>query len=219
MISPSGGCGGGGKGGMPYSSTYFSGAGGGGATIIYYDTENLASRIMVSGGGGGGSSNRCFLIPGYGGGVVAGNGLNLISLISTGGSQNFGTESGVGQNGRNSGGDRYCGAEGNPGCSGGYRGGMTTTGIGDFSDVSGSGGSSYVSGDPQCEPNSMASFFNTKILAGNEYFDLPNETKSLGNPHHGHLRITHLIPKPSCQNILYSTKYSFFFIFIFIIDS
>ncbi|EAX99459.1 hypothetical protein TVAG_053020 [Trichomonas vaginalis G3] len=219
MTTPLGGCGGGGKGGLPYSTNYFSGAGGGDATIIYYETQELGSRIMVSGGGGGGTSSSCFLMPGYVGGVVAGNGgSNRINLISIGGSQDNGTQNGVGQNGRNGQlGD--CGKEGNPGCGGGYRGGMTTTVTGDYSDVSGSGGSSYISGDPYCKTNPLATFHDTKILAGNKYFNLPDGTQSLGNPSHGYLRITKLAPIPTCHIMCYFTKHSFFFIFIFIIET
>ncbi|EAX99454.1 loricrin, putative [Trichomonas vaginalis G3] len=214
MTKPSGGCGGGGKGGLPYSAEYWAGSGGGGATILYYETQKLASRIMVSGGGGGGLYSGCASHPGYAGGLIAGNGGSFQSnLVSKGGSQNFGTENGVGQDGRNSIG-KSCGAEGNPGCGGGYRGGTTTTVTGEDSDVSGSGGSSYVSGhpgcllnslasffdancgrkyvsgDPGCQTNLLASFYDTKILSGNKYFDLPNGTNSLGNPSHGHLQIT-----------------------------
>ncbi|EAX99463.1 hypothetical protein TVAG_053060 [Trichomonas vaginalis G3] len=126
MTNPPGGCGAGGKGGKPSVPTHFSGAGGGGATIIYYDTQNLPSRIMVSGGGGENLYGGCTTPPGYGGGLVAGNGGSLNkNLVCQGGTQKLGTQNGVGQDGRNSQGG-LCGDEGNPGCGGGYMGGMTT---------------------------------------------------------------------------------------------
>ncbi|KAI5517897.1 glycine-rich protein family [Trichomonas vaginalis G3] len=130
---------------------------------------------------------------GYAGGLVAGNGVNQYAT-SIGASQTNGNKNGIGADGRNGKLANYKG-EGSGGSGGGYRGGLSSTS--EF-DSPGSGGSSYISGHPGCVKFVGIVFNNAKIVSGNESMILPNGTISTGNPNHGYLRITYLLPICSC---------------------
>lgn len=208
-VSVKGGCNGGGNGGKSdISGNYYSGSSGGGATDFRL-TTSPDSRILVAGGGGGtcGSGN----LPGaYGGGIIAGN-ATFVSNISIGGSQTYGNENGVGDNGRDSSQFFENGAEGNGGCGGGYRGGTASTSIGRNSDVGGSGGSSYVSGHKECSLYKGYSFKNIEINRGNEYFLSPTGVKELGRYDNGFARISFI---GGIQCITYKREIKHFVYFI-----
>ena len=187
-----GGCNGGGNGGAPYSTQYSSGAGGGGATDFRLN-ENYQSRILVAGGGGGedgpgGGNNGGTGAPG--GGIYSGN-LSNFDITIQGGTQTYGTEDGIGQNGR-SGMHNSGGSEGNGGCGGGYRGGTTHSINKDNSNIGGSGGSSYISGHPYCSQYGSFIFTNPTVQIGTEYFLDPNNNLETGHFGNGHARITQI---------------------------
>ena len=76
----------------------------------------------------------------------------------------------------------------------------------------GLGGSSYISGHPGCSKFQEIVFSNAKIVSGNESMILPNGTISTGNPNHGYLRITYLLP--ICTNTNSYFDFHFFMILI-----
>ena len=195
-----GGCNGGGFGGAPdelkledeIENHYGSGSGGGGATDFRLNTS-ISSRILVAGGGGGACSMG-FVEGAHGGGIQAGNSYKKWDtkiMIAYGANQTYGTEDGIGQNGRN--GTRFSqGAEGNGGCGGGYRGGTTHYENGLDTNTGGSGGSSYISGHEKCEPFPNYAFYDIKIQRGDENFSSPSSIMGKGNSGDGHARITFL---------------------------
>lgn len=207
-----GGCGGGGNGGAPYNGSFSSGAGGGGATTIYYQTQSISNRILVSGGGGAFqgpgiteiTGHACGLTAGYAGGLEAGKGTSMYDANSDGATQSFGKLDGKGSDGRSSTSSNFCMGEGSGGSGGGYLGG--TSAISSYNSA-GSGGSSYISGHPECSTFENIAFSNPKILAGNEEMSLPNGTKSIGNPNHGYLRITYILPLCSCPKLCFDLQY------------
>lgn len=107
--------------------------GGGGATDIRYGGMTVNNRIMVAAGGGGSAYDGA---GGHGGGLNGYPG-NLTSIL--GGTQTTGYAFGNGANGI----DHQAGTGGG---GGGYWGGNTGT----YSDESGAGGSSYISGYTGC---------------------------------------------------------------------
>ena len=193
-----GGCNGGGKGGAPYKNIYNSGGGGGGATDFRLN-ESSESRILVAGGGGGvdgygGGNNGGLGAPG--GGIYSGNMTNFAET-ALGGTQTYGNENGIGQNGR-SGKEHDGGAEGNGGCGGGYRGGTTHTKNADYSNIGGSGGSSYISGHPYCKTNPSFIFTYPTIQIGSESFLDPKNNLETGHYGDGFARITRFVSFSHC---------------------
>ena len=142
----------------------------------------------------GSGKPACEGTAGYAGGLAAGNGI-IDYTISLGASQSFGNEVGIGSDGRNGTIRAVCKCEGNGGSGGGYRGGLSSSS--EFN-TPGSGGSSYISGHPGCDTFEGIVFNNAKIVSGNESMILPNGSVSTGNPNHGYLRITYLLPICSC---------------------
>lgn len=152
-----GGYNGGGNGGNPVRDTLLGGSGGGGATHIAFCSgklstleEKLNQILIVAGGGGGtvGGINwaRDFDDAGSGGGYIGSEcSSNLYGNInvSLGSSQSDGYKFGQGQAGRD-GTDVPGGGEGNGGAGGGLYGGFASTVQGDYTNVSGAGGSGYI---------------------------------------------------------------------------
>lgn len=187
-----GGCGGGGNGGHQTEyPKYWNGAGGGGATTLYVDEISNESRILVSAGGGGHNQAAKYNVDaGFAGGLSGGNSHNVNnSIFSFGANQTFGYLSGIGQDGRDSIGFSDSGSEGGGGAGAGYFGGTTSQEVGKYTNTPGSGGSSYISGDENCQLHPSITFYNTRLLAGNERFKLPDGKISVGNPGNGFLRI------------------------------
>ena len=162
-----GGYNGGGNGGVDKSDADYpeSGAGGGGSTDIRlikgFSLAALKSRLIVAAGGGGsvsagGQSDRS--------NFLAGNGGKLAGTTSTAfaipGNQTFG-EFGRGQDGLSFDATQYnCGGS-SGGSGGGYYGGKTIHD--EFStsktyEISGAGGSSYISGYEGCDSVSFLPF-------------------------------------------------------------
>ena len=141
------------------------GYGGGGATDVrltpgsWDNDTSLKSRIMVAGGGGGASDYSYAASGGYGGGLVAGSGINgkspsagVPNITPTGGTQVGGgapsqtpNTGAAGSFGKGGNGQGNWGSAGGGGYYGGGGGGYT-----DYSVDSGAGGSSYISGYPGC---------------------------------------------------------------------
>lgn len=198
-------------------STKQSGTGGGGATTLYLKSVSIDSRVLVSAGGGG----AMFLEPshtgyaGYAGGLVGGNGKGNI-YTSIGASQDSGYKKGIGQDGRNATQYTTNDAEGGSGSGGGYWGGFASTATDSFSNTPGSGGSSYISGNPKCALHPQLSFYNTTILPGNETFKLPDGTLHKGNPTDGHFRITALFVLESFDKLYVIDRCILMVPFIFI---
>ena len=202
---------------------------GGGSTDIrlsggsWFLFDSLKSRIMVAGAAGSGE-NYC----GGDGGTISG-----ISNSATAGTQYYttsGTQTsggiaahyrndngylGHGTNGTfGMSGDGYCndinqGLDCDPGAGGGsgYYGSGGTVVQG-----SGSGGSSFISGHPECDAISIdstedhiihsgqpthysnISFFKTEMIAGNQEMISPDHQLVIGNEGNGFARITQLTP-------------------------
>lgn len=214
-LKPSkGGCNGGGQGGIGVVSNdgslnYNSGSGGGGATDIRADIDSMDNRIIVAGGGGGtfGKLNEGKMIgsSGFAGGLYGGNGHSKFSpYISYGGNQTSGYKKGIGQDGRNAQQHHSLGAEGGGGSGGGWYGGLASNNIGASSNVHGSGGSSYVSGHPECIQNPYYIFTDFNLIPGNETFLSPLGLNETGHEGHGHARITYIGLAPSFVYIYYS---------------
>ena len=150
---PEGGFNGGGDGGKGNFNSagemVNDGGGGGGSTDIRLN-RNIESRIIVAGGGGG----ECYYWSsgGAGGDLEGGTSVNTWSqsrnVSSSGGSQTTG-ELLYGQDGINST-QANVGSEGNGGGGGGYRGGLSAQVTGDYSNIGGGGGSSFISGAKGC---------------------------------------------------------------------
>ncbi|EAX93256.1 glycine-rich protein, putative [Trichomonas vaginalis G3] len=196
---------------------------------------------MVSGGGG--SAEWEASIGGHGGGLVGASGVSDCThgyvcpdIISTGGTQTFGgIASKIG---------RFGGLDGRFGIvslhktssdhgglgGNGYWSGATLNYAG-----AGGGGSSFVSGFPNCialnssenenpsETNSSVhysgiSFMSPSMQQGNTTMPLYYKRNSIGigNRSRGAIRITILNYIPSCKNSFYSFKTSNMFVFILI---
>lgn len=153
-----GGYNGGGNGGSPFDDTYFGGCGGGGATDVrsviaddVFNADSLASRLVVAGGGGG--ECTADTLSGDGGGW---SGIAAVPVSTNGvsmpGAQTIGYAIGKGGNGDSAVKTNDGSNEGNGGGGGGYYGGYGGIKLnsGTKNDVSGAGGSSYVSGDANC---------------------------------------------------------------------
>lgn len=115
------------------TGTNGGGKGGGGTDIRLNDTS-LAKRIIVAGGGGGGISGY---IAGYGGGLIAGDGNNVLIVdkqYGSGATQTSGNALGIGGNAYNNG-------SSSSGGGGGYYGGCG--GCYHYIPGTGGGGSSY----------------------------------------------------------------------------
>lgn len=163
-----------------------SGAGGGATDIrliggAWDDAEGLASRIMVAGGGGGGGS----LARAYSGaaGGLTGSSVSASGVTVRGGSQtSAGSGGGFGYGGSSS----YAGGGGGGGW---YGGGCTNR-----TDMSGAGGSSYISGFAGCAESSTGLVFvNISMIAGGN--TMPSTGSGLeanGHRGDGYCRITYM---------------------------
>ena len=214
------------------------GGGGGGATDIRLD-ESLKSRIFVAAGAGGGEK----VSTGHGGGLTGIQGQStkcenyVLSLSSEPGTQTQGGISGEYDNEKPSenggfgyGGEGYCGSDGGSGGGGGYYGGGATC----FT-CSASGGSSFISGHPNCvaveyddeiKPTSPPSnihysgiyFTNTNMINGSQQMPLPSVNKDLfdnGNEDYGAFRITILDTcVQTCKNNSFPNIKLFILVFI-----
>ena len=206
-----GGWNGGGRGGEgsfhQLSETMCSnGGGGGGSTDIRIGSKDVNHRIIVAGGGGGTCGNG-WSPGGSGGGISGGYAYAPKTNKSVkGGSQ---TEGDIlnGQSAVNSC-DGDDGSEGNGGGGGGYRGGFAYQSCGVFTNVGGGGGSSYISGHPECEKNTEYVFTNITVQQNVQTGDGKAKiTKIVKEP-------THLQNEPKKSNY----KFSPYYLFIWFID-
>jgi hypothetical protein len=182
-----GGFNGGGDGGVDlYDPTYpESSAGGGGASDIRYINDQtlngLKSRIIVAAGGGGSTSTNSTSNPNT---WIAGDGGKLsgssYTKYSIPGNQTFGLF-GKGLNGFSFNNDTFMWGGSTGGCGGGYYGGITTpvepNSVNSI-EVSGSGGSSYISGYEGCnsvkfDSSDPPTHSGSKIHYTNRVFDNP----------------------------------------------
>lgn len=175
-ISPSNkvtfnGGGSGGNAGGPYTSSgttniYYNGASGGGATDVrlsygsWNDFNSLKTRIMVASGGAGISSGHGGTINGMIGEPVSG----YSSYAGTKATQISGNAFGIGGNGEDAP-SQYC--HGQAGGGGGYYGGGGAKASGGSCYMHpASGGSSYISGYPECNSISSESTSSNIIHLG-----------------------------------------------------
>jgi hypothetical protein len=214
----------------------FGGASGGGATDVRLD-YSLQSRIIVAAGAGGGER----ISDGHGGGVsgLTGSSTNCgpshsLHSGSGPGTQTSGGKSGystihgyaeAGSFGKGGSGIRSenITEEGGGGGGGGYFGGGAVPYV-----CSGSGGSSYVSGHPDCMsvigPDSNVTnsstvhysglrFLDPEIISGNSRMPLPSFDRiiGLGNDGPGAIKITLL---DSCTNSRYKFRKHFMSVFL-----
>lgn len=201
---------------------------GGGATDIRINSgscdnfESLKSRIMVAAGGGGAAridSNGWKNAPGgYGGAIIGGNASCNGTSIYTPPKGATQTSGGLSTNNTN----RYMGIFGKAvsanianyvGAGGGYYGGTSSNTYAN-SILSGSGGSSFISGYSVCNAISKSStedsivhtgdslhysgkyFILSKMLAGNEVMpNYDNTGTMIGNDGNGYVKITPIIFK------------------------
>ena len=153
-------CGGGGAGGIGnyYNGRLtFGGFGGGGSSDVRIQKENISSRIFVAAGGGGISGDNLYTTGGDGGGISSEKVICWDNNdFSEGANQSSGFTQFYGQDGKNGEFNIGMGAEGN---GGGYFGGysINRTGL-----CGGSGGSSFISGHPQC--SNMSIIFDNVIM-------------------------------------------------------
>ena len=213
-----GGCNGGGKGGAGgFSGSLYcsSGAGGGGATDIRFNESSVDSRIIVAGGGGGVTYACGSLIPGYGGGIVAGPDPKLLKRAN----QTYGYDKGYGQNGRDGiiSTSASCNAEGSGGGGGGYYGGFSYQNNEVRSNSAGGGGSSYISGHKDCEMYQDYIFRNSQILEGNKTFLSPLGIEEEGHSGDGHARIVFIDSIKICTNMQISRNFIFSFLYLFVL--
>ncbi len=211
---------GGGGGGRGYGS-YRGGDAGGGASDIrlegsdgmWNNFNSLKSRLMVAAGGGG----SCHLGSGGTAGGLIGGKENSSTLSGT---QTSGYAFGEGGAGGNKTIMGDGGAEGNGGGGGGYYGGGVSVKQGYASDISGAGGSSFISGHNGCNAVAASStssnivhtgqsihysglyFTNTVMIDGagyqwttakGSYVGMPNLAGTgtmTGNTGHGQVKIT-----------------------------
>ena len=206
-----GGFNGGGKGGaglVTNDITYWSGGGGGGATDLrlikgssWSESSSLTSRVIVAAGGGG----RSFQLAGSGGKLeglpTSGSQCNFVDVVK-GGTQNDGYAFGYGMDGADGVGGS-CGSEGNGGGGGGWYGGFASDKTGENSNLSGGGGSSYISGLIGCVVNSEFVFTHT-------YMEDGLTTKNKGN---GYAVIGRLSPVSLCRKY-HSSSNIFTYLFV-----
>lgn len=160
-----GGYNGGGNGGSnkPLNSKDYGD--GGGSTDIRYDLNDLDSRIIVAAGGGG-TCGKDWTSGGAGGGITGEPSNNKGETVNIqGATQTTGNAKLYGQNAPDSS-DGPAAREGNGGGGGGWYGGLTNSNSGDRSNSAGSGGSSYISGHPECVRNSKYFFTHANTIAG-----------------------------------------------------
>jgi hypothetical protein len=211
----------------------YYGAGGGGATDVRLDSS-LQSRIIVAAGAGGGER----ISDGHGGGVIGltGSSTNCggysLAKGSQPGNQTSGGASGyrasygyaeAGSFGRGGAGITPNGSDGGGGGGGGYFGGGGVPQV-----CAGSGGSSYVSGHPECMsvtgPDSTTThsnpvhysglrFTEPVITSGNREMPLPSfkQTSGVGNNGPGAIRITKFLEygPGACTNPSYQFQNTF----------
>ena len=225
-VNVNGGNNGGGKGGS-------AGSGGGGATDVRLD-DTLQSRIIVAAGAGGGERKAS----GHGGGINGSINQNelcnhLLSSAkpgtqSVGGAAGYSPTYGSTESGRfGYGGSGVLPNDGAAGGGGGYFGGGSTPYL-----CSGAGGSSYISGHPQCRsvtgPDSVVTsnspihysgifFRSPKTITGNQQMPIPafRTTIGTGNNGPGALKITFL-ELFSLQKTYYQSYYYFAVISLYI---
>ena len=209
-----GGFNGGGKGGAggPKTNGFLqSGGGGGGATDVrlikgssWNESSSLASRVIVAAGGGGSS----FQMAGSGGtleGLPSSGAFSVCVFdndVVKGGSQDSGYAFGYGMDGAD-GVSGSCGGEGNGGGGGGWYGGFASNKTGTNSNLSGGGGSSYISGLIGCLLNNDFVFTHT-------YMEDGLITKNNGD---GYAIIARLNPSSLCHKC-YSSSNIFSYIFV-----
>lgn len=138
-------------------------------------------------------------------------------IFTPGANQTFGYLPGIGQDAANKTAYYRFGAEGAGGGGGGYFGGVAYQENGNKTSVAGSGGSSYISGFPGCKIHPNATFERPVLLGGYDLMNLPNGSFSIGNPGHGHLRITLLIPPDTFCRCLYTPQVNKLLILVLIL--
>ena len=221
-------------------SGYTSASGGGGASDIRL-TDSLQSRIIVAAGAGGGEHSQT----GHGGDLngvsgqylmCGGKNANNLTKGSTGGTQIAGGKGGSqenehAENGKfGYGGNGTSPSNGSGGGGGGYFGGG-----GVVLTCSASGGSSYISGHPNCysvkdeTSETMINtpfhysglyFTNTLMKKGNQIMPLPGEnyTEGVGNDGPGAVRITFLSPVPKTGSFALIRLHLCYHFYIIVLD-
>ena len=168
-ITP-GGINGGGKGG---SGTTFlgkqviSGGSGGGRTVISLNKDQTSPIIVAAGGGGGMMTTAQYdtnkFVWGDAGGISSNNTENIgRKVVNSGVNQTFGSMTGTSQDGKTGVTDAGSGSEGSGGGGAGYRGGLAQQ------YAPGTGGSSYISGHPDCKIEPQFTFTNIALKNGTQ---------------------------------------------------
>ena len=216
-VKDSGGFNGGGD------AAYLGGTGGG-ASDIRVNSDSLYSRVIVAGGGGGAYSQSNYgASGGYGGGVIAGDGVYYSSysdFIGHGGTQSAGGAGGTGSSSAYNGADGTFGAGGATGnkrssssyASAGAGGGGWYGGgaAGNYSGSSrtraagGGGGSGYVytsaTASNYPEGGTLDSSYylsNAETIGGNQSFVSPTGENETGHSGDGYVKISYDINSSS----------------------
>ena len=222
-----GGFNGGGDGGIGYPSGQdITGYGGGGATDIRIDIDHN-STIIIAGGGGGASGYRNTK-GGHAGGIIGGSSRRNTTAdpycthgpLSQGGNKENTTKwQGADALNKTYLQNIYCSREGNGGGGGGYYGGGTTTlsryAWGEC--TGGGGGSSCISGHPECDVINDLYFSNITMYNGTELFLSPSGDLEYGHSGNGYARITSFKSIPTYENSMYNQnniRSSFNFLFM-----